>query len=78
MIIGVLKDDAPEHRVALIPENVKSLVARKVSVLVEQGAGTNAFYPDESYSEAGATVQPRTEVLENRTCWFRSRNPMKN
>jgi len=64
MIIGVLKDAAPEHRVALIPENVKSLVARKVSVLVEQGAGTNAFYPDESYSEAGATVQPRTEVLE--------------
>ncbi|RKD91251.1 Re/Si-specific NAD(P)(+) transhydrogenase subunit alpha [Mangrovibacterium diazotrophicum] len=64
MIIGVLKDAEPEHRVALIPENVKSLLARKVSVLLEQGAGTNAFYPDESYIEAGATILTRTEVLE--------------
>ena len=64
MIIGVLKDAEPEHRVALIPENVKLLLARKVSVLVEQGAGTNAFYPDESYKEAGATVLTRADVLK--------------
>jgi len=63
MIIGVLKDAEPERRVALLPENIKGFVDRKVSVLVESGAGTNAFIPDAMYTDAGAEVTSREDVL---------------
>ncbi|WP_163708515.1 Re/Si-specific NAD(P)(+) transhydrogenase subunit alpha [Mangrovibacterium lignilyticum] len=64
MIIGVLKDVAPEHRVALLPENIKTLLTKKASVIVEKGAGAEAFVSDAQFSEAGAKVVSRTEVLE--------------
>lgn len=63
MIVGVLKEQMPETRVSLVPEVVQALKKLQVDVWVEPGAGTNAFYPDESYTAAGATLKSSTEIL---------------
>jgi H+-translocating NAD(P) transhydrogenase subunit alpha len=57
MKVGVVKESAPgERRVALVPETVPRLVQAGLEVLVEQGAGDSAWYPDDGYTAAGATV----------------------
>ncbi|MEZ4587881.1 MAG: Re/Si-specific NAD(P)(+) transhydrogenase subunit alpha [Gemmatimonadales bacterium] len=57
MRIGVLRETAAhERRVALVPATVQRLVKGGHSVLVERGAGEAAFYPDDQYRSAGATV----------------------
>ena len=43
---------------AATPETVKKLVASGHSVTIESGAGTVAGFPDDSFSEAGATLAP--------------------
>lgn len=64
MILGLLKEKGDETRVALLPENVKSLTAQKVEVLVEEGAGHNAFTSDEDFRDAGAKVVKREKIFE--------------
>jgi len=55
--IGIPRETrAGEHRVALTPWGVKSLVQRGHRLWVETGAGTDAGYPDSDYQSAGATV----------------------
>ncbi|HCE22861.1 MAG TPA: NAD(P)(+) transhydrogenase (Re/Si-specific) subunit alpha, partial [Hyphomonas sp.] len=57
MKISVLRERrAGETRVAATPETVKKLVASGHSVTIESGAGTVAGFPDDSFSEAGATL----------------------
>lgn len=57
MIIGVPKEiQAGETRVALIPANVKDLIAQGHVVLVESEAGLEALFDDRQYSDAGATI----------------------
>ncbi|MDR2983845.1 MAG: NAD(P) transhydrogenase subunit alpha [Nocardiopsaceae bacterium] len=56
MKVAVVKETAPERRVALVPEAVAKLRAVEHEVLVQTGAGAGAFFPDDSYSEAGASV----------------------
>ena len=57
MRVGVAKETAPgERRVALVPEAVEKLRAADVSVLVERGAGVEAWFPDIDYAEAGAKI----------------------
>ncbi len=57
MRIGVAKETAPgERRVALVPEVVTRLTGSGFDVLVEKGAGTEASFTDEAYSEAGASL----------------------
>lgn len=62
MIIGVLKERAPETRVSLVPEVVSALVKMNVTVWVEQGAGDTAFYNDKSYTDAGAAIKTAVEI----------------
>lgn len=64
MILGLLKEHSKETRVALLPENVKTLVSQGVEVLVEADAGAAAFVADGDYVEAGAKVVSRQEVFE--------------
>lgn len=66
MNIVVLREkQAGEARVALMPESVKKLVALKVSVLVESGAGISAARSDVDYTEAGAAISSdRTALLQ--------------
>jgi NAD(P) transhydrogenase subunit alpha len=55
--VAVVKEAAPaERRVALVPEVVAKLVSAGHEVLVETGAGSGAFFPDEAFSQAGASV----------------------
>jgi H+-translocating NAD(P) transhydrogenase subunit alpha len=65
MIIGVLKEPSPENRVSLLPEHLATLKKWNVDVMVETGAGIAAYAPDENYSQAGAKVVNRKEVLQN-------------
>ena len=57
MRIGVPKERAPdERRVSLVPESVGRLVKAGTEVLIEQGAGEEAHFPDRAYADAGATL----------------------
>lgn len=62
MIIGVLKEQAPETRVSLVPEVVAALVKMNVKVWVEQDAGVSAFYSDRSYTDAGAEIKQAQDI----------------
>jgi H+-translocating NAD(P) transhydrogenase subunit alpha len=63
MVIGVLKEQAPETRVSLVPEVVAALVKMNVSVYVEPGAGDTAFHSDKSYTDAGAVIKDRNTIV---------------
>ena len=64
MKVGVPRERAEgEHRVALVPESVKKLVASGVAVVVEQGAGGGSFASDDQYREAGATIADADAAL---------------
>jgi H+-translocating NAD(P) transhydrogenase subunit alpha len=65
MKIGILKETGSEKRVALLPEAVEVLVKMNATVLVEQGAGENAFSGDQEYSASGARITTRRDILEN-------------
>ena len=57
MIIAVPKEiKEQEYRVALLPSAAYQLIQRGHEVVVERGAGAGAGYPDEDYTNAGATV----------------------
>ncbi len=57
MKVAVVKETTPaERRVALVPEAVAKLISAGHEVLVESGAGSGAFFPDEAFSQAGASV----------------------
>lgn len=64
MIAGILKEKIGEQRVSLVPEVVKQLSQQSVTIWVEPGAGAAAFYPDESYVQAGAVIKPAAEILQ--------------
>src|SRR4051812_15718467 len=57
MKVAIIKERRPhEHRVAATPDSVKRTVEIGVQVTVESGAGAGAYFTDEAYREAGATV----------------------
>lgn len=62
MKIGLLKEDN-DQRVALVPDTVSKLTQEGHTVLVEPGAGATAYIGDELFTEAGASLKPRAEVL---------------
>jgi NAD(P) transhydrogenase subunit alpha len=63
--VGVVRETAPaEHRVALAPDGTARLRELGLEVLVEQGAGRLAWFPDEAYLAGGADVVDRARLLE--------------
>ena len=57
MKLGVPKETAAgERRVALVPDAIKKLAAKDVTVTVEAGAGTEANISDQAYGEVGAST----------------------
>ncbi|MBC7553366.1 MAG: NAD(P) transhydrogenase subunit alpha [Taibaiella sp.] len=62
MIVGVLKEQAPESRVSLIPEVVAAMVKMNVTVWIEHGAGVTAFFSDKAYTDAGAAIKSAQEI----------------
>jgi NAD(P) transhydrogenase subunit alpha len=60
----ILKETAPgETRVALVPETVKTLIKKGITVLVESGAGVAAGATDAAYEQAGATLSRDRSAL---------------
>jgi NAD(P) transhydrogenase subunit alpha len=64
MTIGILKESGDETRVSFLPEHILKLKKEGLSFAVEKGAGENAFASDSEYSEAGAGVMAREDVLK--------------
>jgi len=64
MRIGVPKEIAAnERRVALTPDIAGRLVKGGFEVVIERGAGSAAFFPDEAYANAGVGLGTRGSVL---------------
>jgi proton-translocating NAD(P)+ transhydrogenase subunit alpha len=66
MKVGVARETAAgERRVALVPEAVAKLVAAGFDIVVEPGAGAEASFLDDAYTDAGATLGSpwETDVL---------------
>ncbi|GAB3509549.1 NAD(P) transhydrogenase subunit alpha [Phytohabitans suffuscus] len=61
--VGVLRElAAGERRVALTPDVTARLAGTGMVVLVQSGAGSAAWFPDEAYAAAGASVVDRGAV----------------
>jgi NAD(P) transhydrogenase subunit alpha len=64
VIIGVPKESYPgERRVALVPLVVPKLVKAGFEVVIQEGAGVEAGYPDGLYVEKGAKILPDRAAL---------------
>ena len=57
------EDAAAEKRVPIVPESVKRLLAKKIDVSIEAGAGLRARISDEEYKAVGATVESSRDAL---------------
>ena len=69
MIVGVPTETYPgERRVALVPTAVPMLSRAGLDVLVEEGAGADAGFPDATYEEQGA------RLVSNRAKLFSAAN----
>src|SRR5690242_19719322 len=57
MRVGIPRETTEgERRVALVPETVGKFAAAGFELVVEKGAGDAASFPDDAYTEAGASV----------------------
>jgi H+-translocating NAD(P) transhydrogenase subunit alpha len=65
MTIGVLTEPSPETRVSLLPEHIATLKKWNVNVCIETNAGITAFANDDKYTEAGATIKSRHDILHS-------------
>jgi NAD(P) transhydrogenase subunit alpha len=67
MIVGTVRETFPgEHRVAVTPHVLPSLVKAGAEILVEAGAGAAAGYPDSTYADKGAKIAgSRAEVFQS-------------
>lgn len=78
MTIGVLKEPSPETRVSILPEHVLILKKWNVAVIIEKDAGVKAFANDGKYTEAGATIVDRSEVLKSADIILSINGPMES
>lgn len=66
MQIGIVKETvANESRVAASPSSIVQLIKLNFSVVVESGAGVAASYSDAAYEEAGAKINPASDVWQS-------------
>lgn len=64
MIVGIPKEIMRgENRVSVTPDICAKLIADGHSVLVEVGAGLGAYFHDEAYEAAGATLISNVQLL---------------
>jgi len=67
MILGILKEETPERRVAMLPESVSAMIKTGVDVWMEAGAGSEAFAADKEYVQAGAHIDTKENVIRQAT-----------
>jgi len=76
MRIAVLAERrADESRVAATPDSVKALIKAGASVVVEKGAGADAFFLDAAYEDAGAELATRAAALKSADALYCVRRP---
>lgn len=63
MIIGVIRESDNENRVVLTPEVIQSLIKLNTEVLVENDAGKRATISNTDYTDAGAKIESKKNVL---------------
>jgi NAD(P) transhydrogenase subunit alpha len=63
MILGILREQVTENRVAMLPGEVSVLKKMGIKVLVELHAGERAFASDDSYIAAGAATAERKMII---------------
>jgi hypothetical protein len=63
MRVAVRKEVGGDRRVAIVPDSVKRLAAKKIDVSVESGAGALAFVPDDEYKAVGARLDATLDAL---------------
>jgi len=64
MIVGIAREQVPgEKRVALVPGSVPPLVKAGLQILVEDGAGESAGYPQDEYQAKGAETVSRADLF---------------
>jgi len=64
IIIGIPREImSGEKRVSATPETIMKFINEGAKVLVEKGAGMEAFYNDSEYSEAGAKILPGAKEI---------------
>jgi len=63
MIVGVLKEPSFETRVSLLAESVSVLTKKNVQVWLESGAGDKSFCSDGDYTQQGALIKTRQDIL---------------
>ncbi|MCK9526063.1 MAG: NAD(P) transhydrogenase subunit alpha [Limnochordia bacterium] len=79
LVVGVPKEIlAGERRVSATPETVGQFVKGGAKVLVEAGAGLGAFFSDEAYQEAGATLCSAKEVFAGADLILKVKEPQLN
>ena len=64
MLVGILKEAAPERRVAVLPEVADQFVKLGLKVAIENDAGKSSFAYDEDYKKMGAEVMNRAEIMD--------------
>ncbi len=65
MIFGILRESEDERRVAMLPDEVETLVKAGHSILVENKAGEGSNFTDEKYSNIGAKLAGKKELFES-------------
>jgi NAD(P) transhydrogenase subunit alpha len=74
MRVGIPKESSVgETRVAIVPGAVPALRKAGLEILVEEGAGAAAGFPDEVYTTQGATVSSRADVYQSSNIILRVR-----
>lgn len=64
LTVGILKETAPaERRVAAVPETVAKMVKANMAVVLQRGAGLDAYIKDEAYKQAGAEIVESPELV---------------
>ena len=65
MIVGVLNEaDKNENRVAISPEIIKKLNAKKIEVFIEQGCFIQADFTEKDFTDAGAVIKLKKEITD--------------
>lgn len=71
LVIGVVKESAPgETRVAIAPDVVQKLSKLDVSIVMQKGAGSFAFLPDEKFEQANLTLVDSAEDVYAKANYF--------
>lgn len=65
MIVGILKEPKGEKRVSLLPEQADVFTKKNITVMLETGAGAQAFASDGLYTAKNVSIAKREEVLQS-------------